>query len=72
MSRTRALKTRSSPGSIAKRSSCITELVGWEVTLVGGDVRSEVDADRLFKTEGKDPGKQNSSEDDLADELQLV
>ena len=32
-------------------------------------MRSEVDADRLFKTEGKDPGKQSSSEDDLADEL---
>ena len=27
---------------------------------------------RLFKTEGKDPGKQSSSEDDLADELQHV
>ena len=31
-------------------------------------MRSEVDADRLFKTEGKGPGKQSSSEDDLADE----
>ena len=35
-------------------------------------MRSELDADRLFKTEGKDPGKQSSSEDDLADELQHV
>ena len=35
-------------------------------------MRSEVDADRLFKTEGKDPGNQSSSEDDLADELQHV
>ena len=34
-------------------------------------MRSEVN-DRLFKTEGKDPGKQSSSEDDLADELQHV
>ena len=57
---------------MAKRSLFITELVGWEVTLVSGDVRSEVDADRLFKTEGKDAGKQSSSEDNLADELQHV
>ena len=35
-------------------------------------MRSEVDADGLFKTEGKDPRKQSSSEDDLADELQHV
>ena len=30
---------------------------------------SEVDAERLFKTERKHPGKRSSSEDDLADEL---
>ena len=35
-------------------------------------MRCKADAERLFKTERKDPGKRSSSEDDLADELQDV
>ena len=57
---------------MAKINSFVTELVGEAVSLVGGDVGSEVDALWLFKIEGKDLGKQSSAEDDLADELQRV
>ena len=57
---------------MAKINSFIMELVGQEVTLVGSDVGSEVDAERLFKTEGNDLGKRSSTEGDLADELQHV
>ena len=57
-----------------RKEVCLSRssLVRKSRSIVGGDVRSEVDADRLFKTAGKDPGKQSSSEDDLADELQRV
>ena len=40
--------------------------------LTGGDVGSEVDAEKLFKTEGNDLGKQGSAEGDLAEELQHI
>ena len=48
------------------------ELSGEKDALLVGNVGSEIDVERLFKTDRKDTGKRSTAESDLADDLQHV